>query len=106
MAIASITIDLDAVKGDVLAVQAGIADADVDALAIGAARPQLVGRVGVAHGARGRDGRLDQIDRAGALRDAADMLLAESVDESRPLGEREVAREALMRLFSYCATAS
>lgn len=49
---------------------------------------------------------LDQIDRAGALRGAAEMLLAESLDESRPSGEREVAREALMRLFSYCATAS
>lgn len=49
---------------------------------------------------------LDQIDRAGALRQAADMLLAESRDDSRASAEREVAREALMRLFSYCAAAS
>lgn len=49
---------------------------------------------------------LDQIDRAGALRQAADMLLAESRDDGRALAEREVAREALMRLFSYCAAAS
>lgn len=49
---------------------------------------------------------LDQIDHAGALRQAADMLLAESRDDGRSSGEREVAREALMRLFSYCAAAS
>lgn len=45
---------------------------------------------------------LDAIDRAGALRQAADLLLAESRDESRPGGEREIAGEALIRLFSYC----
>lgn len=45
---------------------------------------------------------LDAIDRAGALRHAADMLLAESLDESRPAGERQAARDALVRLFSYC----
>ena len=49
---------------------------------------------------------LDQIDRAGALRQAADMLLAECRDEDRSSSEREVAREALMRLFSYCAAAA
>lgn len=45
---------------------------------------------------------LDAIDRAGALRHAADRLLAESVDESRAAGERQTARDALVRLFSYC----
>lgn len=45
---------------------------------------------------------LDAIDRAGALRHAADVLLAESLDESRASGEREAARDALVRLFSYC----
>lgn len=49
---------------------------------------------------------VDQIDRGGALRQAADMLLAESRDDGRASAEREVAREALMRLFSYCAAAS
>ncbi len=44
---------------------------------------------------------LDQIDRGGALREAANALLAESMDERRPLSEREIARAALMRLFSY-----
>lgn len=47
-------------------------------------------------------GDLDAIDRAGALRHAADRLLAESVDESRAAGERQTARDALVRLFSYC----
>ncbi|PZN93679.1 MAG: DNA repair exonuclease [Hyphomicrobiales bacterium] len=46
---------------------------------------------------------LDAIDRAGALRHAADALLAESQDEARPAGERQAARDALVRLFSYCA---
>lgn len=44
---------------------------------------------------------LDQIDRGGALREAANALLAESMDERRPLSEREVAQAALMRLYSY-----
>ncbi len=44
---------------------------------------------------------LDQIDRAGALREAANALLDESTDERRPLSEREIARAALMRLYSY-----
>ncbi|PTM42747.1 DNA repair exonuclease [Bosea sp. 124] len=45
---------------------------------------------------------LDAIDRAGALRHAADLLLAESLDEGRPGGERQAARDALVRLFTYC----
>lgn len=45
---------------------------------------------------------LDLIDRRGALRRAAEALLAESNDHSRSSDEREVAREALARLFSYC----
>lgn len=45
---------------------------------------------------------LDAIDRTGALRHAADLLLAESLDESRASGERQAARDALVRLFSYC----
>ncbi|MEF3365188.1 DNA repair exonuclease [Methylocystis sp. 9N] len=45
---------------------------------------------------------LDLIDRSGALRQAADALLAESVDASLPLGEREIARDALARLFAFC----
>jgi DNA repair exonuclease SbcCD nuclease subunit len=49
---------------------------------------------------------LDRIDHAGALREAADMLLAESRDESRPEAERAVAQQALVRLFSYCEAAA
>lgn len=45
---------------------------------------------------------LAQIDQAGALRDAADALLAESLDDALPASDRAVAREALIRLFSYC----
>lgn len=44
---------------------------------------------------------LDQVDRAGALREAADALLAEAGDESRSAAEREIARAALARLYSY-----
>lgn len=44
---------------------------------------------------------LDLIDRAGALRDAADTLLAESRDEARSAGDRDIARDALIRLFAY-----
>lgn len=44
---------------------------------------------------------LDQIDRAGALREAANVLLAEARDESRSATEREIARAALARLYSY-----
>ncbi|MFN3549195.1 MAG: exonuclease SbcCD subunit D [Mesorhizobium sp.] len=46
---------------------------------------------------------LDRIDRSGALRDAAEMLLAQAGDDSRAEADREVARGALVRLFSYCA---
>lgn len=50
---------------------------------------------------------LDLIDRAGALRDAAQALLDESADETRSSVERDISREALVRLFTYCeATAS
>jgi hypothetical protein len=44
---------------------------------------------------------LDQIDHAGALREAADALLTESADDSRSLAERDIARAALARLYSY-----
>jgi hypothetical protein len=44
---------------------------------------------------------LDQIDRAGALREAANALLAEAEDVSRSATEREIARAALARLYSY-----
>ena len=45
---------------------------------------------------------LDQIDRAGALREAAQALLDESADETRSAAEREIAQAALVRLFTYC----
>ena len=45
---------------------------------------------------------LDLIDRGGALRNAAEALLAQSKDEQLPLTERQIARSALIRLFSYC----
>lgn len=45
-------------------------------------------------------GDLDQIDRAGALREAANALLAEATDESRPAAERDIAQAALGRLYS------
>lgn len=45
---------------------------------------------------------LDRIDHAGALRVAADGLLAESIDAARSEQEREIAAAALVRLFSYC----
>lgn len=44
---------------------------------------------------------LDQIDRAGALREAANALFEEASDEARSASEREVARAALARLYSY-----
>jgi DNA repair exonuclease SbcCD nuclease subunit len=44
---------------------------------------------------------LDRIDRAGALREAANALLTEASDESRAAADREVARAALARLFAY-----
>jgi len=46
-------------------------------------------------------GDLDLIDRAGALREAADSLLADSKNESHSAAEREIARAALARLYSY-----
>jgi hypothetical protein len=45
---------------------------------------------------------LDRIDRAGALREAAQALLDESADETRSTADRAISREALVRLFSYC----
>ena len=47
-------------------------------------------------------GDLDRIDHAGALRQAAESLLAESADEALAAEERSVARDALVRLFTYC----
>lgn len=49
---------------------------------------------------------LDQIDRAGALREAADALLAESVDANRSSAERAIAAAALARLYSYAQQVS
>jgi len=49
---------------------------------------------------------LDWIDRAGALRDAANALLAEAGNESCTTAEREIARAALARLFSYAQAAA
>lgn len=48
---------------------------------------------------------LDAIDRSGALRQAAEALLAESSDADRAADERAIARDALARLFSYCEAA-
>lgn len=44
---------------------------------------------------------LNQIDRAGALREAADVLLAESTDTARSAEARAVAAAALSRLYDY-----
>ncbi|MBD3625508.1 MAG: DNA repair exonuclease [Rhodobacteraceae bacterium] len=44
---------------------------------------------------------LDSIDRGGALRMAADALLADARDEARPAEERAVAAAALNRLYGY-----
>jgi hypothetical protein len=44
---------------------------------------------------------LDLIDRAGALREAAQALLSESDDQARSAIERDIARAALVRLFTY-----
>lgn len=44
---------------------------------------------------------LDQIDRAGALRDAAEALFAQSQDDSLSAAERDIAGAALSRLYSY-----
>ncbi|WP_417309066.1 metallophosphoesterase family protein [Devosia sp.] len=45
---------------------------------------------------------LDHIDHAGALRTAAEALLAESEDPALSAEARDIARAALVRLFSYC----
>lgn len=47
---------------------------------------------------------LDVIDRAGALREAADALFAEAGDVARSAEEREIARAALGRLYAYAQT--
>lgn len=43
---------------------------------------------------------LDQIDRAGALRQAAEVLLAEAGDVALPQADREIAAAALARLYT------
>lgn len=50
-------------------------------------------------------GDLDSIDRAGALRDAANVLLAGVDDEGRSSDERDIARSALARLYAYAQEA-
>jgi DNA repair exonuclease SbcCD nuclease subunit len=45
---------------------------------------------------------LERIDHAGALRLAAEALLAESDDATRSAEDRTIAQAALMRLFTYC----
>nr|WP_047170092.1 metallophosphoesterase [Sphingomonas sp. Y57] len=49
---------------------------------------------------------LDLIDRAGALREAADALLAESADPSRSAADRAIAVAALARLYGYAQQVS
>ncbi|MEO9338874.1 DNA repair exonuclease [Mesorhizobium sp. SB112] len=49
-------------------------------------------------------GDLDAIDRAGALREAADALFAEAGDAALSAEEREIARAALARLYTYAQT--
>lgn len=44
---------------------------------------------------------LDQIDTAGALREAANALLAEAREESRSAADRDLAWKALARLYAY-----
>ena len=44
---------------------------------------------------------LDRIDRAGALREAANALLKGGTDENRSSDERDIARAALARLYAY-----
>lgn len=51
-------------------------------------------------------GDLDAIDRAGALREAADALLAEANDPARSAEDRDIARSALGRLYAYAQAAS
>lgn len=45
---------------------------------------------------------LERIDHAGALRQAAEALLADSSDAALSSDDREIAKAALMRLFTYC----
>ena len=45
-------------------------------------------------------GDLDMIDRGGALREAADALLAQAQDPSLAAVERDLAEAALARLFT------
>ena len=45
---------------------------------------------------------LELIDHAGALRMAAEALLAETSDAALSADERAVSQAALMRLFTYC----
>lgn len=45
---------------------------------------------------------LDLIDRGGALREAADVLLTQTLDETRSAADRDISRGALTRLFSLC----
>ncbi|QAY95151.1 DNA repair exonuclease [Methylovirgula ligni] len=49
---------------------------------------------------------LDLIDRTGALREAANALMVESVDENSSASDREISQAALIRLFSYCQKVS
>jgi hypothetical protein len=49
---------------------------------------------------------LDRIDRAGALREAANALLAESGDASRSATDRAIAAAALTRLYGYAQAVS
>jgi len=51
-------------------------------------------------------GDLDEIDQAGALRQAAEALLAESGDDSLSSDGRDTARAALSRLYAYAMEAS
>jgi hypothetical protein len=51
-------------------------------------------------------GDLDRIDRAGALREAANALLAESADASRSADARAIAAAALARLYGYAQAVS
>lgn len=51
-------------------------------------------------------GDLDAIDRAGALREAADLLLAESENPALAGTDRAIARDALARLYSYSQAVS
>ncbi len=49
---------------------------------------------------------LDEIDRAGALRLAAERLLEEAEDESRSAADRSIAGDALVRLYAYAKEAA